>query len=97
MKWFMGTQHETRRQLQFLEDDLKKANLPSKRKKVPWIVAIAHHPMYNARGYNMGATNREGFAPLFAKYRVSLFLCGHCHNHISGVCSDRPEIAAVAY
>ena len=67
--------------MEFLETDLKKASDPEQRSAVPWIVAISHRPMHHVQGYSMGSWNREGFAALFSKYRVSLFLCGHCLDY----------------
>ena len=32
--------------MDFLDDDLAKASAPAQRKKVPWIVAFGHRPMY---------------------------------------------------
>lgn len=76
---FLSTQHETPRQFQFLEEDLRKANEPERREKVPWVIVVAHHPMYNVNTFSQ--MNRDGFEPLLAKYRVSLYLCGHCRNY----------------
>ena len=33
-------------QYNWLESELKKANAPEERAKHPWIMTIAHHPMY---------------------------------------------------
>lgn len=78
---FLSSEHETRRQWEWLEKDLEEADRPDKRGAVPWIIAVAHHPMYNAGHYSMGEDNTRHFSPLFSKYRVSLYLSGHCHNY----------------
>ena len=33
-------------QYEWLEEQLKMANTPEERSKYPWIITIAHHPMY---------------------------------------------------
>mmetsp|Transcript_25478 Transcript_25478/g.71249 ORF Transcript_25478/g.71249 Transcript_25478/m.71249 type:complete len:957 (+) Transcript_25478:296-3166(+) len=77
----LSSEHETRRQWEWMEMDLEKASEPKKRAVVPWIVVVAHHPMYNGRRITMSESNREKIGELLTKYKVSLFLCGHCHNY----------------
>lgn len=77
----VSSEHETKRQWAWLEEDLKRANKPEQRAKVPWIILVAHHPMYNQRRITMSAANIEHFGEMLTKYKVSLFLCGHCHNY----------------
>lgn len=61
------------RQLNWLEQDLIKAN--KNRQKVPWII------MYGHKGWFMDKVNYTGFEDLAHKYGVDLYLCGHVHNY----------------
>lgn len=78
---FLTTEHDSRRQIDWLRGDLEKADAPERRLAVPWIIVIAHHPMLNAGKYSMSRENRDAFAPLFKKHRVTMYFCGHCHNY----------------
>ncbi|XP_031574017.1 acid phosphatase type 7-like [Actinia tenebrosa] len=61
------------RQLNWLEQDLAKAN--KNRENVPWIVSLAHKSDF------MDHTNFTYFSPLLHKYGVDIHLCGHSHNY----------------
>jgi len=78
---FLTTEHDSRRQVDWLERDLGAADTPERRLRVPWIIVIAHHPMLNAGKYSMSGDNRDAFAPLFKRHRVTMYFCGHCHNY----------------
>ena len=65
----------------WLEQDLRAANKPEQRRRVPWIVAVAHRPMHSGRRVSMSEPNKQRFAGLFETFKVSLFVCGHCHNY----------------
>jgi len=75
----LTSEHETRRQWDWLSGDLRRAN--GNRERVPWIIVVAHHPMYNAGRKGMGQENIRNIEPMFQEYKVSLFICGHCHNY----------------
>ena len=77
----LSSEHETRRQWQWLERDLEKANEAERRAVVPWIIVVAHHPMYNGRRITMSEANRDKIGEMLTEHRVNLFLCGHCHNY----------------
>jgi len=44
-----------------------------------WTIVVGHHPVYSA-GYHYNTPElRQQFEPLFAKYKLPLYLCGHDH------------------
>jgi len=79
-------------QYQWLEEDLKKAT--ANRDEVPWIITLAHRPMYCSnydtddctkfesivRG-GLPGTHQFALEPLFYKYGVDLELWGHEHSY----------------
>lgn len=65
-------QGQIQRQMNWLEQDLVKAN--QNRQNVPWIIMFGH------KGWFMD-TNYTGFEYLAHKYGVDVFLCGHIHNY----------------
>ncbi|XP_015910291.2 acid phosphatase type 7-like [Parasteatoda tepidariorum] len=80
------------RQYEWLENDLKKANLPENRAKRPWIITMGHRPMYCSTNDTDDCKNREsiirkglpiahayGLEDLFYKYGVDLELWAHEH------------------
>jgi len=72
-------------QLDFLNADLAKAN--ANRANVPWIVMLAHKPIYcSTRDYfdcMIGGRDRIGpiVEPLLKKHKVDLMIAGHLHNY----------------
>jgi len=61
------------KQLEWLEYQLKNSN-------ADWLIVIGHYNLYSA-GYH--SSNKELISilkPLFIKYNVDLYICGHCHN-----------------
>jgi len=49
-------------------------------RKSRWIIAVAHHPLFsNGRHGDIGVMQRD-FGPLFQKYGVDLYICGHDHD-----------------
>jgi len=69
-------------QYKWMEADLIKANL--NRKLRPWLVLSAHRPMYCSDSdewddHHPGARVQSLLEPLFLKYKIDLYLCGHQH------------------
>lgn len=80
------------RQYEWLENDLKKANLPENRAQRPWIITMGHRPMYCSTDDGDDCTHKEsiirkgipilkafGLEDLFYKYGVDLELWAHEH------------------
>lgn len=75
-------------QLGWLEADLAAAAAARAAGQVSWILAAGHRPIYS-RASADAAGNPSGeakatqlaFEPLFAKYGVDLFVCGHEHSY----------------
>jgi 3',5'-cyclic AMP phosphodiesterase CpdA len=61
-------------QLKWLEKNLA-------RSKAPWKVVFGHHTIYSSGLH--GATEQLGdrLKPLFSRYGVQLYLCGHDHHY----------------
>ncbi|CAH1792329.1 unnamed protein product [Owenia fusiformis] len=82
-------------QYKWLEEDLKKANLPENRSKRPWIITMGHRPMYCSNSDDPPlCTNVEnpvrigipyikafGLEDLFYKYGVDLQFYAHEHSY----------------
>uniref|UniRef100_A0A915K6D4 Purple acid phosphatase n=1 Tax=Romanomermis culicivorax TaxID=13658 RepID=A0A915K6D4_ROMCU len=79
-------------QFQWLNEDLKKANL--NRKNVPWIITMGHRPMYCSNWDSDDCTKYESIIrgglpyihayalePLFYKYGVDLCFWAHEHSY----------------
>jgi 3',5'-cyclic AMP phosphodiesterase CpdA len=61
-------------QLQWLEKNLASS-------KSPWKVVFGHHPLYSAGMHGGDRDLIDRLAPLFSRYNVQLYLCGHDHNY----------------
>jgi hypothetical protein len=61
------------KQLEWLECQLKNSN-------ADWLIVIGHYNLYTG-GYH-GSNNYliNLLKPLFVKYKVDMYICGHCHN-----------------
>jgi hypothetical protein len=72
-------------QLQWLQQDLVNANLPSNRAQRPWIVLFGHRPIYCSHSYidcqnNVALFLQRDLEPLFFSYGVDLAFWGHIHS-----------------
>jgi Calcineurin-like phosphoesterase len=69
----LNSNYMDRRQLKWLEDELKKD-------ASEWKIAFFHHPPYSSGGKHGSSTElREVVEPLFLKYGVNVVLAGHEH------------------
>ncbi|XP_065188740.1 acid phosphatase type 7-like [Sycon ciliatum] len=73
-------------QLDFINADLARAADPAQRKKVPWIVAFGHRPMYCSNIDNDDCATpkskvRAGLEATFYKYGVDFIVEGHEHSY----------------
>ncbi|XP_015910292.2 acid phosphatase type 7 [Parasteatoda tepidariorum] len=74
------------RQYEWLENELKKANLPENRNNHPWVITMGHRPMYCSSTDGDDCTKRESvirraLEDLFYKYGVDLEIWAHEHNY----------------
>ncbi|KAK6182161.1 hypothetical protein SNE40_009905 [Patella caerulea] len=82
------------RMYNWLENDLKVANLPENRAKQPWIITMGHRPMYCSNNDTDDCTRYEsivrlgvpilhlyGLEKLFYNYGVDLQLWAHEHSY----------------
>ena len=69
-------QKEMPGQMEWLENHLKNHN---PRGKNSWTIVIGHNPVYSAGRHYDSQPLIELFEPLFKKYQVPLYLCGHDH------------------
>jgi hypothetical protein len=65
----------------WMEEDLAKVDHATQ-----WLVVTSHRPMYSsmkwsAADFVMNDKIRESLEPLFVKYKVDVFLCGHMHDY----------------
>lgn len=85
----------------FLEADLAAAN--ENRAKVPWVIAMHHHPEYSSSSHGTDADVLRGrayFPPIWDTHHVDLSISGHDHNYerskpLTGP-TDNPTIHADA-
>jgi len=84
---FMSTEHDYTPgspQYNWIVQDLAQAN--SRRDQVPWLIVSGHRPMYCSdtsewNSHSPGAPFQTIIEPLFDKYNVDLYLCGHMHMY----------------
>ncbi len=74
--WFAGHFGRDGEYLKWLENDLAIAAADRAKGLRPWIVALGHRPVSK---FNSSVQNTV--LPLFFKYGVDLYLCGHQHSY----------------
>ena len=47
----------------------------------PWKIVFGHHPLYSSGRHGSNPRLAAKLAPIFAKHKVSLYLCGHDHGY----------------
>jgi hypothetical protein len=47
----------------------------------PWKIVFGHHPLYSSGRHGSNPKLAAKLAPIFAKHKVSLYLCGHDHGY----------------
>lgn len=52
----------------------------SKPRTAPWLVVMAHHPLYSNGAHGDHPHLIAEWEPLFRRHRVDLYLCGHDHD-----------------
>ncbi|GJW77288.1 purple acid phosphatase 2-like protein [Tanacetum coccineum] len=95
-------------QYNWLEKELPKVD----RSETPWLIVMAHTPLYNSYIYHYmeGESMRVQFEPWFVKYKVDVVFSGHVHayerservsnidyNIVNGKCSPVPDESAPIY
>ncbi len=71
---FTLTAEQQAEQLAWLESELKKP------RTTPYLVVIAHHPVYSDGPHGDHPILMRDWDPLFRKYGVTLYLAGHDHD-----------------
>jgi len=71
---FTLTQQEQAEQLAWLETELKRS------RKTPFLVVMAHHPVYSNGPHGDHPTLIRDWDPLFREHNVHLYLAGHDHD-----------------
>lgn len=93
--YFYVDYHYIDKMYNWIKNDLEKANLPENRAVRPWIIALAHKPMYctnsddepicfNKRNPVRVGSNLEpekGIEDLFCAYGVDIYFAGHEHSY----------------
>ncbi|CAI9722265.1 acid phosphatase type 7-like [Octopus vulgaris] len=83
-----STEHDVNQssiQYQWLENDLNKANL--NRDKVPWVIALAHRPLYcsshnaNISCKSLSTKLRAALENLLVQKNVDVYVSGHVHHY----------------
>ncbi|KAL1423490.1 hypothetical protein MTO96_000021 [Rhipicephalus appendiculatus] len=85
---------QIKRQYEWLEQDLKEATRPERRRERPWIITMGHRPMYCSNNDRDDCTMNEsivrkgiplvhlyGLEDLFHKYGVDLEFWAHEHSY----------------
>jgi predicted phosphodiesterase len=63
-----------KKQLTWLEQNLAASD-------AAWKIVFGHHPIYSSGFYGNSQAFIDDLSPLFAKYNVQLYLCGHDHDY----------------
>ncbi len=61
-------------QLTWLDQQLAKST-------APWKIVYGHHPLYSSGRHGSNPELAAKLAPIFAKHKVPLYLCGHDHGY----------------
>ena len=61
-------------QLGWLDQQLAKST-------APWKIVYGHHPLYSSGRHGSNPELTAKLAPIFAKHKVPLYLCGHDHGY----------------
>lgn len=69
------TENESYEQWQWLKKDLAKVD----RNKTPWIIAMAHRPMYSSQNSSYQIYVGNAFQKLMIDHGVDMYLSGHIH------------------
>ena len=67
------TEDEKKKQQAWMEAELKKP-------RAPWTLAFGHHPLYSNGPHGDSAELIAAWGPLFQKYGVAAYFCGHDHD-----------------
>jgi tartrate-resistant acid phosphatase type 5 len=67
------TKEEKAKQRAWMETELKKP-------RAPWTLAFGHHPLYSNGPHGDSAELIAAWLPLFQKYGVAAYFCGHDHD-----------------
>ena len=67
------TKEEKVKQRAWMETELKKP-------RAPWTLAFGHHPLYSNGPHGDSAELIAVWLPLFQKYGVAAYFCGHDHD-----------------
>ncbi|MGE5609315.1 MAG: metallophosphoesterase [Bacillota bacterium] len=62
------------RQIQWIDEQL------SQPRRTQWIMACAHHPLFNNGNHRDDATLQKDWGTLFKKHKVDFYFCGHDHT-----------------
>ncbi len=52
----------------------------SKPRRAPWLVCVAHHPLFSSGSHADSETMQQEWGPLFKRYSVDLYIAGHDHD-----------------
>lgn len=66
-------QQDWKQQLKWLESSLKNCD-------ADWKIVIGHHPVFSGGWHGNSKEMMEYFKPLFEKYGVQMYICGHEHD-----------------
>ncbi|NUN66195.1 metallophosphoesterase [Pseudanabaena biceps] len=61
-------------QLQWLDQKLAQST-------APWKIVFGHHPLYSSGRHGGNSQLVSILAPIFARHKVNLYLCGHDHGY----------------
>jgi hypothetical protein len=61
-------------ELRWLEGELAKP------RTTPWVMCVAHHPLYSNGLHGDNGVLQRDWGPLFDRYHVDFYVCGHDHD-----------------